>query len=743
MSRLGDFFRAMMGPDELHEATALMELRKTQAFGVLPASQTGKPRYPKRTISTYEDDGYAKLALVFRCIGLTSQLAGTAPVLVYREDQDGARKAITNHPLRQLMRRPNLFMGESRFISYVTMITAVAGFCVVEKERDRLGNVIGLWPLEPNRCRAILRSQRQPDWEYTISASHKEILPAEDVLVFTYADRSGSPYGIAPLEVAFRELGILNQMIDFLMAFFQNGAMPVYGLVPETDSGQKMDQTKVDLIKDKWRRRHAGLQNSIDPAILVGIKDVKRLSFDFSELAYVPLRDLSDLAICQAFGIDPSMVGTRIGLEKSTYSNKEEARKGCYQDTIIPLWSRFDDTLEIGLLDEFPGDGVVALDFDISKIQALQENRNEKATWLTSATLGGAISIHTYHQELGLPKPDGDDFYLRGIATEAVPVSDPLGLSIERALPAATKPPVDPNVIPEDPTDQDEARALALIQEHRHSIRRIGHDDRYQRRLLGEHDPQIRWHRVETKHTPREFRAAIGTVNRRHIRRIAQKSKPWIAAFFTAQRNRIGAKVTRSGVVPVETRAFDDINWATEEAELERLITRIFNLSGDTAYAAANDQLGVSIDWNLANPKLKAVRAQLAQDVKNINDETKARIQDLVTSAADSGKTTTELADQLDATFDGWTRARAETVARTEAMRSYGMASLASYDESGVVSGVQLFDNPDHDTDPGSDGWTCAQRNGQQVSLADAQKSIDAEHPNGSLAVAPIVQEGD
>ncbi len=710
MSRIGNFLRNMMGPDEQHEAAVLMELRKTQAFGVLPASQTGKPRYPKRTISTYEDDGYAKLALIFRCIGLTSQLAGTAPVRVYREDADGARIAIANHPLRQLMRRPNAFMGESRFISYVTMVTSVAGFCVVEKERDLLGNVIGLWPLESHRCRAILRSQRQPDWEYTISASHKEILKAEDVLVFTYADRSGSPYGIAPLEVAFRELGILNQMIDFLMAFFQNGAMPVYGLVPETDSGQKMDQTKVDLIKDKWRRRHAGLQNSVDPAILIGIKDVKRLSFDFSELAYVPLRDLSDLAICQAFGIDPSMVGTRIGLEKSTYSNKEEARRGCYQDTIIPLWSRFDDTLEIGLLEEFPGDGTVSLDFDISKIQALQENRNDKAAWLTSATLGGAISVHTYHQELGLPKPDGEDFYLRGIATEAVPVSDPLGLLIDRALPATTKPPADPNVIPNDPNKRDEENALAILRESRD---RVG---------------------------PAERRAAIGTINRRHIRRIAQKSAPWISTFFSAQGKRISTKATRSATNLVETRALSDIDWDAEEAELERLITRIFNLSGETAYGATNDQLGVSIDWNIKNPKLTAIRSQLAQDVKSITAETKTQIQDLVTKAAESGKTSAELATEIEAKFGDWSRSRAETVARTEAMTSYGLASAASYRESGVVDRIQCYDNPDHDEDYGAeDGETCASRNGLIDTLESAELHIRSEHPNGQLSLAPVL----
>jgi hypothetical protein len=52
---------------------------------------------------------------------------------------------------------------------------------------------------------------------------------------------------------------------------------------------------------------------------------------------------------------------------------------------------------------------------------------------------------------------------------------------------------------------------------------------------------------------------------------------------------------------------------------------------------------------------------------------------------------------------------------------------------------VELLDNPEHDTDPGSDGLTCALRNGLIVPLAQVQTHIEAEHPNGTLAVAPVL----
>jgi hypothetical protein len=52
---------------------------------------------------------------------------------------------------------------------------------------------------------------------------------------------------------------------------------------------------------------------------------------------------------------------------------------------------------------------------------------------------------------------------------------------------------------------------------------------------------------------------------------------------------------------------------------------------------------------------------------------------------------------------------------------------------------VELVDNPGCDIDPGSDGLTCAQSNGLIVPLGQAQTHISAAHPNGTLAVAPVL----
>jgi len=74
-----------------------------------------------------------------------------------------------------------------------------------------------------------------------------------------------------------------------------------------------------------------------------------------------------------------------------------------------------------------------------------------------------------------------------------------------------------------------------------------------------------------------------------------------------------------------------------------------------------------------------------------------------------------------------------------ESQVAFNRENALGYEESGQISYVALLNNLEHDADPGSDGLTCAQRNGLIVPLGQAQTHIEAEHPNGMLGVAPVL----
>jgi hypothetical protein len=184
-----------------------------------------------------------------------------------------------------------------------------------------------------------------------------------------------------------------------------------------------------------------------------------------------------------------------------------------------------------------------------------------------------------------------------------------------------------------------------------------------------------------------------------------------------------------------------DIDWQAVEAELRTLLNTFYAEAGKTAADSASSLLGVSIDWDLGNPHMNAVHTQLGKRITAINQTTRDDVASTVADGLSNGKTLTEIADEVRGLLGGDSyKNRSMTIARTESMHAYSVTSVAAFHESGVVDSVEYADNPDHQDDYGAeDGLSCSERNGLVTPLDEAQLHIDSEHPNGSLAVIPVL----
>jgi HK97 family phage portal protein len=660
--------------------------------GVRPIQSTlNKAQWPARDISVYNRDAYGKLALIFRCVQFLSQSVASAPLRVYPIGEDDPDDS---NPLRQLLISPNRESNEARFLSQVTLTMAVAGFCVIEKERSANGRVVGLWPINPAYCKPIPRADASPDWEIVVPGYQPVTLFAEDVIALTYADRPDqNPTGIGPLEVLLRQWGLANVMDEVIYKFFQNDALPQYVLVPKDGAVQK--QTDADIMRVKWRQFTGLNRADFGPPVMESIADVKRIGFDLNELAYTDIRNITENAICQAFGIPPILVGTTYGLERSTFANYGEARRSFYEDTISPLWNRVEDAFGRGLFFEFTANrNQWRLNFDTSDVPAMRDDVLPRQELFVSAFTAGGVSSHQLADELGI-EPRGPDVFMRSIASMDLPAVQATGRRF-RVTDAETF------FLHGPDGSENRRRALALP----------------------------------------EVRQRIGLVNRTAYLRVAQKFEPPLQDFFDGQAERAKAVLgLRYRPIP-ETRDIADlINWDEEDRLLGELLRSLYQANGQVAFQLAGQSLGDdSIVWTVNNPRIAQFIDRLAERVTGINATTQADISRIVTESLLEGVTMPELAGRLDGLFDETYANRASTIARTESQVAYNQASTLAYAESGVVSQAELLDNPDHTDDYGAlDGLSCAERNGLIVDLADVDMHIESEHPNGTLAVAPYL----
>ena len=624
-------------------------------------------------------------------MNILANAIATAPIKAYR-DVDGQLEEQPEHPLRQLMRFPNRAQSEAEFLNTIAKIAAVAGFVVCWKVRGGGGRVLELQPLRSDWLTPVPRGDGiDHDWRYTLPDGARYHLDAEDVVPWTFeSDPRLSPCGVPPLAAALREVGIAGELATFVKSFFERGAVPYFGLIldPEAD----FDAGEAEALRQKFIDR-SGLQHAVDPVILQSIKDVKKLGVDLNELAASEIRNLTQVDICTAFGVPPILVGIQAGLDASTYSNYGQARRAFYEDTIIPLWSRLDGALSRSLLPEF-ADAGLDLAFDLADVPALRDD--EDAAWARAnlAVMGGWATVADARRAVGLPELPGTDVFLRQI-------------SLMEQSPGSTP---EPAVARSDGAGRTETRDMAT-----------------------------------------ETRAKQADASRKTIARIAERHEPEIAAYFAEQSERVIAAATRSmalvGVVANgnghagEYRSLDALDWDDETRRLQAVIGRLYRSAGAAAAGSVTQATGVVVSFDLANPWVHTVLGKLADRVVDISETTQKDIQRVVGQALEDGVSGPQLAERLRGLYSETYNGRSSTIARTESMNVYGLASIEGYRQSGVVSHVQILDNPDHPEHyPGAeDGLTCAQRHNLVVELDQAAIHVRSDHPNGSATVVPIL----
>jgi hypothetical protein len=116
--------------------------------------------------------------------------------------------------------------------------------------------------------------------------------------------------------------------------------------------------------------------------------------------------------------------------------------------------------------------------------------------------------------------------------------------------------------------------------------------------------------------------------------------------------------------------------------------------------------------------------------ITNINRTTREAVQALIDQGAREGLSPAAMGDLIESatTFDEY---RAEMIGQTELRLGYNDAARGSYEEVGVHS-VEAID--------GDGDEECAARNGQIFTLDEAADEDAAEHPNGTLDWAPVIE---
>jgi HK97 family phage portal protein len=395
--------------------------QKSIAYPVVMSGTTAS--WPEISWARLRNEGYNTNAVVGACLRALAFKFPEPQPLVKTADRNGNLERVApTHPLQRLLTRPNRIMSHNELAVFQIIYMAVGGQCYLHKVRSGAGRVVELWPYHAGHISPVPSAT---DWvseyEYDVGDGRKSRIPANDIvhLKWPMPDLAQPWMSLPPLRQVAREVDADSEMTRMIYALLRNDATPWTIINVKTE----LSETAWERFKTQWYARHGGdAKGGI--SVLEGDATIERLALNLQELDISALRRIPEARICAAFGVPPAVVGMYVGLEKMTYSNAEEARKMFTQDTLVPLWNIVAGELEQDLGPEF-GDGLV-VEYDTSRVAALQEDENGKYTRNIEAWKEGVITHNEVRGALGFaPVEDlgtgpGDVF-----ATSPAPVAQP------------------------------------------------------------------------------------------------------------------------------------------------------------------------------------------------------------------------------------------------------------------------------------------------------------------------------
>jgi HK97 family phage portal protein len=358
--------------------------------------------------SALVSEGFLKNSAVSACVAALAFAFPEPPMIV----SNAADADLNNHPLQQLIRRPNPQCGEAELMQIIANYLAIGGNCYLYKARAG-GRVKELWPFSSGQMwsEAPAGIGDVIKWYlYRKPNGTTERIPAADIvhLKWPVIDPYAPYLGLSPMIGVLREIDTDNELTTYLKAVIQNDAAPRTVLAfPDGTILTPQDQ---ELLAAQFGIRHGGDRRG-GVSIVTGGAEITRMAMNLQELTFDTLRAVPESRIAAAYRTPPIIAGLTVGLEHATYSNIEQASKDYTNRLLVPLWRMTAGELEADLVPEFGVAGSLMIAHDFTRVAAMQESADAKYTRATLGYEKGIMWLNEARDHIGLdPVPDGDTF---------------------------------------------------------------------------------------------------------------------------------------------------------------------------------------------------------------------------------------------------------------------------------------------------------------------------------------------
>jgi HK97 family phage portal protein len=361
--------------------------------------------------SNFAENAYINNVIAHRAINMIAHAASSVPFKLYKLI-DGKRHLITQHPVLELLNKPNPIQSGKELLEAIYIYRQISGSayvltvdkdcgCNVQKSLDDCEpcNIIDnslpdyeLYCLRPDRVKVIAGDNFIPrGYTYTVDSKTTNYLVNQNsglspILHIRNFHPLSDWYGLSSIEAAAYSIDQHNQASIWNQALLQNGGRPSGAIVVKDTEGKPANLTSEQFfrLKDMMNDVISGPNNAGRPLLLEGGLEWKEMSFSPRDMDHIESKNNSAREIAIAFGVPAQLLGIP---GDNTYSNLLEARVALWEQTILPLVENTLEHLNRGIVARFGCD--LELQYDIDGISALSHrvdsvwNRMEKSSFVT------------------------------------------------------------------------------------------------------------------------------------------------------------------------------------------------------------------------------------------------------------------------------------------------------------------------------------------------------------------------
>lgn len=345
-------------------------------------------------------DAYRENVIVYRCVNLIAQSAGHVPWKVLKSKSG---EVIANHPLNNLLKRPNPEKAGADFFSELISSMLLFGNSYILSTSDFRPKEIYLLPASATE--AVLDQNVLVAYKYQSASGDKlyridPISKISRVLHLKNYHPTNHHYGLSSLEAASLPIDLHQQSSYWNHSLLQNGARPSGALIVKDSNGYLSDE-QFERLQAQLSEKFTGSNNAGKPLLLEGGLGWQEMSINPKDMDFIQSKNSAAREIALAFGVPPQLLGIN---GDNTYSNMQEARLALWEETLIPLLDKIADNISNWFSYMFNEE--ITIDFDSDSISALTEKRENLWAKIANANF---MTLNEKRAFVGLPKiKDGD-----------------------------------------------------------------------------------------------------------------------------------------------------------------------------------------------------------------------------------------------------------------------------------------------------------------------------------------------